>query len=66
MGQFMKVLTSAGVALALSFGFYDQKDVSRESYRGQVASPEAPKGGGIGEERAFLSYGAGFGGGRLV
>ena len=30
----MKVLTSVGVALALSFGFYDQKDVSSESYVG--------------------------------
>jgi len=33
MVQFTKVLTSAGVALALSFLFYAQRDVSGESYR---------------------------------
>ena len=29
MGQFMKVLTSAGVALGLSFLFYDQRDLAQ-------------------------------------
>ena len=68
----MKFATSAGVALGLSFLFYDQRDVGEESYRGQPArmqaSPEAPQiGGGTGgEERSFLSYGAGFGGGKLI
>jgi len=40
MGQFMKVLTSAGVALALSFLFYGQQDLSGESYRGR--GPRGP------------------------
>jgi len=38
MGQFMKVLTSAGVALGLSFLFYDQRDLGEY-------------GGGFGERR---------------
>ena len=78
MGQFMKVLTSAGVALALSFLFYDQQDLSGESYRGQPAETVVfppgpagtvhdPYGGGVPQaERGFMKYGgAGIGGGRV-
>ena len=63
MGQFMKVLTSAGVALALSFLFYDQQDLSGESYR----AVHDPFEGGVPQaERGFMKYGgAGIGGGRV-
>ena len=57
MGQFMKVLTSAGVALALSFLFYDQQDLSGESYRGQPAR-------GTMEEELSGGYEGGYGYGR--
>ena len=72
----MKIATSAGVALALSFLFYDQRDLA-EGVVGQreevfVASggrqAQDPFGGG-GErtEKGFLQYGgAGIGGGRLI
>ena len=59
----MKFATSAGVALGLSFLFYDQRDVG-EGVVGQREEVVAL----TGEERAersFLSYGAGYGGGKL-
>ena len=51
----MKVLTSAGVALALSFLFYDQQDLSGESYSGQPARGTM--------EEEFLTESGGYEGG---